>query len=93
MVREEHRLGEIQNRVPRNKEWRQLHDEELHSYFSPIIIQVINKTEWNEMSMWYYGSAHSVLVVENLKYVRTYGKPWRRCDKNIKMQLKQDRGA
>jgi hypothetical protein len=50
MVREEHRLGEIQNRVPRNKEWRQLHDEELHSYFSPIIIQVINKIEWNEMS-------------------------------------------
>jgi hypothetical protein len=50
MVRKEQRLGAIQNWVSRNEEWRQLHDEELHLYFSPIVIQVINKIKRQEIS-------------------------------------------
>jgi hypothetical protein len=69
--------------VPRNKEWRQLHDEELHSYFSPIIIKVINKIEWNETSR------HVVCMEVRTAFwwwktkVRTHRRPWRTGNKNI----------
>jgi hypothetical protein len=63
MVREEQRQKAFQNRVlrkiygPKRKEvtgeWRKLHYEKLHLYFSPIINRMINKIQENEISRAY----------------------------------------
>jgi hypothetical protein len=45
MAQENQTVGDSELGV---EEWRNLHDEELQLYFSPISIRVINKTEWNE---------------------------------------------
>jgi hypothetical protein len=56
MLREEHRLGVFENRVPRRiygtkrdevtGEWRKLHNEELHNlYSSPDIIRQVKVNE------------------------------------------------
>jgi hypothetical protein len=78
----------------REEEWsrRKLHNEELHSLFSsPNIVRVIKSGRM----MWAghvarMGEGRSVcgILVERTEYNRPLGRPRRRCEDNIKMDLR-----
>jgi hypothetical protein len=74
-------------------EWRRLHNEELDDlYSSPIIIRVTKSRR-----MWWAGhvarmgegrGAHRILVGRP-EGRRPLGRPWRRWEDNIKMDLQE----
>jgi hypothetical protein len=72
-------------------EWRRLHNEELYAlYYSPNIIRVIKsrglRWEGNVARMGERGSAYRALVGK-LEERRPTGRPGRRWEDNIKMDL------
>ena len=99
-LREERRLRVLENRVLRRifghdrdevtGEWRKLHNEELNLYSSPKIVRAI---KWRRMR-WAGHTAHmgerrgvySVLV-EKPEGKRSLGRPRRRWEDNIKMDV------
>ena len=102
-LREEHRLRVFDNRVLRSifgpkrdgvtGDWRELHNEELNSlYSSPNIVRVI---KWRRMRwaghvarMGERRGVHKVLVGKP-KGKRPLGRPRRRWEDNIKMDLQE----
>jgi hypothetical protein len=104
-LREEHRLRVFQNRVlrrifgPKRDEvtggWRKLHNEELHGFYSsPGIVRVIKATRmgWagHVARMGEMRSAYNILVGRP-EGRRPLGRPRRRLEDNIKMDLKEIR--
>jgi hypothetical protein len=103
ILREEHRLRVFENRVLRRifelkrdeviGGWRKLHNEELHKlYYSPSIIRVVKSRR-----MRYVGhvarirekrNAHRILVGKAGRK-RPLGRPGRRWEDNIKMDLRE----
>jgi hypothetical protein len=99
---EEHRLRVSENTVlkkifgPKKKEggsWRKLHNDELHSlYSSPNIVSVIKSRRMK-------GAAHVArmgegrgvyrVLVGRLEEKRSLGRPRRRWEDNIKMNLRE----
>jgi hypothetical protein len=102
-LREEHRLRVFENRVlrrtfgPKRDEvtegWRKVHNEELHNlYSSPSIIRMIKsrKMRWvgHVAQMGENMNAYRILVGKP-EGRRTLGKPRRRWEDNIKMDLRE----
>jgi hypothetical protein len=99
---EEHRLRVFENRVmrkifgPKRKEhgsWRKLHNDELHSlYSSPNIVRVFKsrRVRWagRVARMREWRGVYRVLVGRPLGK-RPVGRPRRRWEDNIKMDLRR----
>jgi hypothetical protein len=101
-LREEHKLRVFKNRVlmrifgPKRDEvpggWRKLHNEELHGlYCSPSIVRVIKarRMRWvgHVAHMGEVRGAYNILV--GRPEGRTLGRPRRRWEDNIKMDLRE----
>jgi hypothetical protein len=102
-LREEHRLRVFENRVlrrmfrPKRDEmigsWRKVHNEELHNlYCSPSIIRIIKsrKMRWtgHVARMGEKGNAYRILVGKP-EVKRALGRPRRRWENNIRMDLRE----
>jgi hypothetical protein len=100
-LREEHRLRVFENRVlrifgPKREEdesWRKLHNDELHNlYSSPDIVRVIKfrRMRWagHVARMEERRGVYRVLVGRP-KGKRQLGRPRRRWEDNIKMDLRE----
>jgi hypothetical protein len=99
-LREEHRLRVFENRVlrrifgPKREEdgsWRKLHNDELHSlYSSPNIVKVIKsrRMRW-AVHVARMGEGRGVyrVLVGRPEGKRPLGRPRRRWEDNIKMDL------
>jgi hypothetical protein len=100
---EEHRLRVFENRVlrrifgPKRDEvtggWRKLHNEELHIlYSSPSIVRVIKargmRWAWHVARMGEARGAYNILV-RMPEGRRPLGRPRRRWEDNIKMDLRE----
>ena len=98
--REEQRLTLLENRVPRKffgpkrcevtGEWRKLHNEELHVLYSSSNIRVFKsrRMRWavNVARMeWRKGACRVLVCIHDGK--RPLGRPRRRWEDNIKMEL------
>jgi hypothetical protein len=103
MLREEHRLRVFENRVltrifgPKRDDvtggWRKLHNEELHGlYFSPSIVRVIKARRMRWVGyvarMGEVRGAYNILVGRP-EGRRPLGRPRRRWDDNIEMDLRE----
>jgi hypothetical protein len=102
-LREERRLRVFENRVLRRVfgskrdevtgEWRKLHNEKLNDlYSSPNIVRVIKsrRMRWagHVARIGMKGGVHRV-VVGKPEGKRPLGRPRRRCEDNIKMDLQE----
>jgi hypothetical protein len=101
-LREEHRLKVFENGVlrkmfgPKGKEdgsWRKLHNDELHSvYSSPNIVTVI-KSRWlswaGHVARRGEGRVVYRVLVGKSEGKRPLGRPRRRWEDNIKMDLRE----
>jgi hypothetical protein len=98
-LREEHRFRTLENRalrrifVPEREEeaggWRRLHNEELHNlYASPNIVRMM--TTWAEhvASMGEMRNAYKIFIGK-YEWTRPFGRPKRRREGNIRMDLKE----
>jgi hypothetical protein len=98
---EEHRLRVFENRVlrifgPKREEdgsWRKLHNDELHSlYSSPNIVRVI-KSRWmrwvGHVARMGEGRGVYRILVGRPEGKRPLGRPRRRCEDNIKLDLRE----
>jgi hypothetical protein len=100
-LREEHRLRVFVNRVlrifgPRREEngsWRKLHNDELHSvYSSPNIVRVIRsrRLRWaGHVARMVEGRGVYRDLVGRPEGKRPLGRPRRRWEDNIKMDLRE----
>jgi hypothetical protein len=101
-LREEHRLRIFENRVlrkifgPKREEdgsWRKLHNDELHSlYFSPNIVSVIKsrRMRWaGHVARMGEGRGVYMVLVGRSEGKRPLGRPRRRWEDNIKMDLRE----
>ena len=100
-LREEHRLRVFENRVLRRifgpkrdrvtREWRKLHDEELNDlYCSPNIVRVIKsrRMRWaGHVARMEEGRGVHKVLVGKPEGKRPLGRPRRRWEDNIKMDL------
>jgi hypothetical protein len=99
---EEHRLRVFEKRVlrkifgPKREEdgsWRKLHDDELHSlYSSPNIVRVIKsrRMRWaGHVARMREGRGVYRVLVGKPEGKRPLGRPRRRSEDNIKMDLKE----
>jgi hypothetical protein len=97
---EEHRLGVFENRVlrkifePKREEdgsWRKLHNDELHDlYSSPNIVRVIKsrRMRWAvHVARMGEGRGVYMVLVGRPEGKRPLGRPRRRWEDNIKMDL------
>jgi hypothetical protein len=101
-LREERRLRVFENRVLRRifgpkrddvtGEWRKLHNEELNLYSSPNIIHLIKsrRMRWagHVARLGERGGVYRVLV-EKPEGIGPLGRPRRRWEDNIKMNLQE----
>jgi hypothetical protein len=102
-LREEHRLRVFENRVPRKifgptrdevtRGWRKPHNEELHGFYSsPSIVRVIKarRMRWagHVERMGEERGAYNILVAKP-EGSRPLGRPRRRWEDNIKMDLRK----
>jgi hypothetical protein len=103
-LREEHRLRVFENRVlrkifgPKREEdgsWRKLHNDELHSlYSSPNIVRVIKSRvlRWaGHVARMGEGRGVYGVLVGRLEVRRPLGRPRRRWEDNIKLDLREIR--
>jgi hypothetical protein len=101
-LREEHRLRVFENRVlrkifgPKREEdgsWRKLHNDELHTlYSSPNIVRVIKarKMRWaGHVARMGKGRGVYRVLVGRPEGKRPLGRPRRRWEENIKMDLSE----
>jgi hypothetical protein len=99
-LREEHRLRDFENRVlrmifgPKRDEdgsWRKIHNDELHSlYSSPNIVRVIKskRMRWvGHVARIGEGRGVYRVLVGRSEWKRPLGRPRRRWEDNIKMDL------
>jgi hypothetical protein len=99
---EEHRLRVFENKVlrrifgPKREEdesWRKLHDDELHSlYSSPNIVRVIKsrKMRWaGHVALMGEGRGVYRVLVGRTEGKRPLGRPRRRWEDNIKMDVRE----
>ena len=102
-MREEHRLRVLENKIPRKifgakkdeitGEWRKLHNAELHAlYSSPNIIRSYKSRRLRRSGhvarMEKFRNAYRVLVGKP-EGKRPLGRPRRRWEDNIKMDLRE----
>jgi hypothetical protein len=100
-LREEHRLRVFENRVlrifgPKREEdgsWRKLHNDELHSlYSSPNIVRVIKsrRMRWaGHVARRGEGRGAYRVLVGRPEGKRPLGRPRRKWEDNIKMDLRE----
>jgi hypothetical protein len=101
-LREEHRLRVFENRVlrrifgPKREEdgpCRKLHNDELHNlYSSPNIVMVIKsrRMRWvGHVARMGEGRGVYRTLVGRPERKRPLGRPWRRCEDNIKLDLRE----
>jgi hypothetical protein len=100
-LREEHRLRSFENKIlsiygPKREEdrsWRKLHNDELHSLYSPPnIVRVIKsrRMRWAEQVVC-MGVGRGVyrVLVGRPEWKRPLGRPRRSWEDNIKMDLRE----
>jgi hypothetical protein len=100
-LREEHRLRVFENRVlrrifgPKREEdgsWRKFHDDELHSlYSSPNVVRVIKsrRMRWaGHVARMGEGRGAYRVLVGRPEGKRPLGRPRRRWENNIKLDLR-----
>jgi hypothetical protein len=100
-LREEHRLRVSENRVlrifgPKREEdgsWRKLHNDEIHSlYSSPNIVRLIKsrRMRWvGHVARMEKGRGVYRILVWRPEYKRPPGRPRRRWEDNLKMDLRE----
>jgi hypothetical protein len=101
-LREEHRLRVFENMVLRkifgpkrevDGSWRKLHNNELHNlYSSPNIVRVIKsrRMRWaGHVARMGEGRGVYGVLVRRHEYKRPLGRPRRRWEDNIKMDLRK----
>jgi hypothetical protein len=101
-LREEHRLRVSENRVlrrifgPKREEdgsWRKFHNDELHNlYSSPNIVRVIKsrRMRWaGHVALMEEGRSVYRVLIGRPEGKRQLGKPRRRWEDNIKMDLRE----
>jgi hypothetical protein len=101
-LREEHRLRDFENKVlrrifgPKRDEdgsWRKLHNDELHDlYSSPNIVRVIKsrRMRWaGHVARMREGRGVYRVLVGRSEVKRPLGRPRRRWEDNIKMDLRE----
>jgi hypothetical protein len=98
-LREEHRLRVFENRVlrrifgPEREEdgsWKKLRNDELHSlYSSPNIVRVIKSSWAGQVARMEEGRSVYRVLVGRPEGKRPLGKPRRRWEDNIKVDLKE----
>jgi hypothetical protein len=101
-LREEHKLRVFENRVLRrifgrrkqgNRSWRKLHNDELHSlYSSPNIVRVIKSRvlRWaGHVARMGEGRGVYRVLVGRPEGKRQLGRPRRRWEDNIKLDLRE----
>jgi hypothetical protein len=101
-LREEHRLRVFENRVLRrifgpkreeDRSWRKLHNDEFHDlYSSPNIVRAIKsrRTRWaGHVARMGEGRGAYRVLVGRPECKRPLGKPRRRWEDNIKMDLRE----
>jgi hypothetical protein len=103
MLREEHRLRVFENRVLRRifgperdevmGEWRKVHNEELHNlYSSPDIIRQVKsrRMRWaGHVTRMVEDSKVFKVLVEKPEVKRPTGRPRRRWEDGIRMDLRE----
>ena len=106
-LREERRLRVFENRVLRSLfgpkrdevtgEWRKLHNEELSDLYSlPNIVMVVKSRRmrwWGHVARMGEGSGVYRVLVGKPEGKRPLGRPRRRWEDNIKMDLQEVRGG
>ena len=106
-LREERRLRVFENRVLRSLfgpkrdevtgEWRKLHNEELSDLYSlPNIVRVVKSRRmrwWGHVARMGEGSGVYRVLVGKPEGKRPLGRPRRRWEDNIKMDLQEVRGG
>jgi hypothetical protein len=103
-LREEHRLRVFENRVLRrisgskreeDGSWRKLHNDELHSLYStPNIVRVIKarRMRWaGHVARMEKGRGAYRILVGRPEGKRPLGRPGRKWEDNIKMDLREIR--
>jgi hypothetical protein len=101
-LREEHRLSASENRVLRrifgpkreeNRSWRKLHNDELHSLYSPPnIVREIksSRMRWvGHVARTEEGKGVYRVLVGRAEGKRPLGRPRRRWKDNIKLDLRE----
>jgi hypothetical protein len=101
-LREEHRLRVLENRVlrkifgPKREEdgsWRKLHNDQLHNlYSSPNIVRMIKsrRMRWvGHVARMREGRGIYRVLIGRLEVKRPLGRPRRRWEDNIKMDLRE----
>jgi hypothetical protein len=100
-LREEHRLRVSENRVlrkifgPKREEdgpWRKLHNDELHSLYSPNIVRAIKsrRMRWaGNVARMREGRGVYRVLVGRPERKRPLGRPRLRWENNIKMDLRE----
>jgi hypothetical protein len=101
-LREEHRLRVFENRVlrrifgPKRDEdgsWRKLRNDEIHSLYSPLnIVRVIKsrRMRWEgHVTLMGEGRGVNRVLVGRTEGKRPLGRPRRRLENNIKMDLRE----
>ena len=76
--------------------WRKLHNEELNSLYSPNIVRVIKsrRMRWaGHVARMVEGRGVHKVLVGKPEGKRPLGRPWRRWEDNIKMDLEVGRGC
>ena len=97
-IKEESRLRVFENRILRrilgprwdtNEEWKRLHNEEIDSLYRSTNIVRASKSRRREQVRIEQGRSAFKILTGTATGKRPLGRPWRRSENNIRMDLEE----